>query len=162
MAGRPAPRGTYRPAICLWSLVVGHWLFRPGPVTFLTPPGPPRGILHLPAPPGGPAVPADRPTVLCVASSYPGDAFLVRCKQEGCGVVLLTAEKSLRAPWPRQAIDEVFALPHFQDRRMLVHAVAHLARTRPIRRIVALDDADVEAAAHLREHLRLPGVGEST
>src|SRR5947208_251975 len=61
---------------------------------------------------------ADRCTVLCVASYYKGDRFLIRCKQEGCRVLLLTSEKFLNDPWPRQAIDEVFALPHFQDRRL--------------------------------------------
>jgi hypothetical protein len=104
---------------------------------------------------------ADRPIVLCVASSYTGDRFLVRCKREGCRVLLLTAEPLLCEPWPRAAIDEVFALPHFQDRRAVVTAVAYLARTRPIRRAVALNDFDVELVAHLREHLRLPGLTES-
>jgi phosphoribosylamine-glycine ligase len=106
-------------------------------------------------------MPAESCTVLCVASYYKGDPFLVRCKREGCRVLLLTSEKFLNEPWPRQAIDEVFALPHFQDRRLIVNAVGYLARTRAIRRIVALDDFDVEIAAHLREHLRLPGMGES-
>jgi hypothetical protein len=105
---------------------------------------------------------ADNCTVLCIASYYKGDRFLIRCKQEGCRVLLLTSEKFLNEPWPRQAIDEVFALPHFQDRRLIVNAVSYLARNRPIRRIVALDDFDVEIAAHLREHMRLPGPGEST
>jgi hypothetical protein len=105
---------------------------------------------------------AERPTVLCVASYYKGDRFLVRCHQEGCRVLLLTSERFLREPWPRAAIDEIFALPHFQDRRMILNAVAFLARNRPIRRVVALDDADVGVAAHLREHLRLPGLNEST
>jgi len=105
---------------------------------------------------------ADNCTVLCIASYYKGDRFLIRCKQEGCRVLLLTSEKFLNEPWPRQAIDEVFALPHFQDRRLIVNAVSYLARNRPIRRIVALDDFDVEVAAHLREHMRLPGPGEST
>jgi phosphoribosylamine-glycine ligase len=107
-------------------------------------------------------MPADPETVLCIASYYKGDRFLIRCKEEGCRVLLLTSEKFLNEPWPRQAIDEVFALPHFQDRRLIVNAVGYLARSRPIRRIVALDDFDVEIAAHLREHLRLPGTGEST
>jgi hypothetical protein len=105
---------------------------------------------------------ADRSTILCVASYFKGERFLIRAKQEGCRVLLLTSEKYLNEPWPRQAIDEVFALPHFQDRRLIVNAVSYLARTRPIRRIVALDDFDVEIGAHLREHLRLPGAGEST
>lgn len=104
----------------------------------------------------------DRPVILCIASYYKGDRFLVRCKQEGCHVILLTSEKFLSEPWPRQSIDEVFALPHFQDRRLVVNAVSYLARTRAIRRIVALDDFDVEITAHLREHLRMPGLDEST
>jgi hypothetical protein len=104
---------------------------------------------------------ADAATLLCIASRYQGDRFLDRAKQEGCRVLLLTSEKFLHEPWPRQSIDEVFALPHFLDRRLIVNAVSYLARTRPIRRIVALDDLDVEIAAHLREHLRLPGLGES-
>jgi phosphoribosylamine-glycine ligase len=104
---------------------------------------------------------ADRPTVLCIASYFKGEPFLIRCKQEGCRVLLLTSEQFLNEPWPREAIDEVYALPHFRDRRVIVHAVSYLARTRPIRRVVALDDFDVEVAAHLREHLRLPGLTES-
>jgi biotin carboxylase len=102
-----------------------------------------------------------RPTLLCVCSCYTGDRFLERCKQEGCHVILLTPEQCLHEPWPRHAIDEVFALPQFRDRRTIVNAVAYLARTRPICRIVALDDSDLEVVAHLREHLRLPGLTES-
>ena len=104
---------------------------------------------------------ADRPTLLCVASQLTGERFLTRCHQEGGRVLLLTSKALLHDPWPRAALAEVFALPHFQDRRQIVHAVAFLARTRPICGVVALNDADVEIAAHLREHLRLPGLGES-
>ena len=43
----------------------------------------------------------------------------------------------------------------------MILAVSHLCRTRQIDRVVALDDFDVEKAAMLREHLRLPGPGES-
>jgi biotin carboxylase len=39
--------------------------------------------------------------------------------------------------------------------------VAYLARSRHIDRIVPLDDYDVPTAAALREHMRLPGMGES-
>src|SRR5438094_6150850 len=58
-----------------------------------------------------PAMGADRPTILCVASFFKGERFLSRCKQEGCRVLLLTSERFLREPWPRGDIDEVFALP---------------------------------------------------
>jgi biotin carboxylase len=40
--------------------------------------------------------------------------------------------------------------------------VSYLARTRKIDRIVPLDDYDVEVAAMLREHMRIPGMGDTT
>ena len=43
-----------------------------------------------------------------------------------------------------------------------MQAVTHLARTRKIDRIVALDEYDMETAATLREHLRIPGMGLTT
>src|SRR6185503_11768324 len=42
------------------------------------------------------------------------------------------------------------------------NSVSYLARTRDFSRITPLDDYDVELAAHLREHLRIPGMGETT
>ena len=39
--------------------------------------------------------------------------------------------------------------------------MSYLARSKNIERIVALDDFDVEVAAMLREHLRVPGLGDS-
>ena len=39
--------------------------------------------------------------------------------------------------------------------------VSYMARKEHIDRIVALDDFDVEKAATLREHLRVPGMGNT-
>jgi hypothetical protein len=102
------------------------------------------------------------PTVLCVASYYKGDEFIRRAKREGCRVYLLTVAELLDSPWPRDSLDDVFALPSFADERAVVHGVAYLARTTRFDRVVALDDFDVELAAALREHFRLPGLGTST
>ena len=41
-------------------------------------------------------------------------------------------------------------------------AVTHLARGQKLDRIVALDEFDMETAATLREHLRIPGMGLTT
>jgi hypothetical protein len=103
-----------------------------------------------------------RSTILCLASYYKGHRFLSRCKQEGCHVILLTIESLLGEAWPRDQIDEVFALQTFTDRPAVIRAVSYLARSRSIDHIVALDDFDVEVAAALREHFRLPGMNEST
>lgn len=102
-------------------------------------------------------------TFLCLSSYFKGNDFLRACKAEGCRVLLLTVDKLLGEAWPRDAIDEIFAMPgDFSKRRDLLNAVSFVARSRPVDRIVALDDYDVEVAAMLREHLRVGGMGEST
>lgn len=103
-----------------------------------------------------------RPTILCLTSYFKGNTFIERAKAEGCHTILLTVESRLKEPWARQALDEVFALKDFDDRRGVINSVAYLMRTRQIDRIVALDDFDIELGAALREHFRLPGFYEST
>src|SRR5262249_57948277 len=100
--------------------------------------------------------------ILCLSSFFKGNDFLDQCKREGAYVVLLTVESILGRPWVRESIDEVYALPSFSDRKAVVNSVSYLARTRDFSRIAPLDDYDVELAAHLREHLRIPGMGETT
>ena len=77
-------------------------------------------------------------------------------------VYLLTVEKLRDADWPRDQLDEIFYMPSLFNEQDMIYAVSYLARTRPLDRIVALDDYDVEMAAALREHLRLPGMGDTT
>ena len=102
-------------------------------------------------------------TILCVATFEKGEEFLRECRRQGCTVLLLTTTALKDAPiWPREAIDEVYAIPPDIPRDDLLKGVSHVARTRRIDRVVPLDDFDVETAALLREHLRVPGMGETT
>jgi biotin carboxylase len=104
-------------------------------------------------------------TILCLASYEKGFDFLRECKDQGCRVLLLTSESVRNARWPREAIDETFYMPddnHKWNREHTILAVSHLAKTTQIDRIVPLDDFDLEMAAALREHLRIPGMGETT
>jgi biotin carboxylase len=101
-------------------------------------------------------------TVLCIATYEKGQEFMRECRRQGCRVVLLTDEKLKDADWPREVIDETFYIPRDLGRDELLKGISHVARTRHIDRIVALDDFDVETAALLREHLRVPGMGETT
>jgi hypothetical protein len=100
-------------------------------------------------------------TVLCLASYFKGSAFLQQCKQLGMNVILVTIDKMKDEAWPRESIDEFFHMPELGKRPDITHAVSYLARTRPLDLIVALDDFDVETAAHLREHFRMPGMGDT-
>lgn len=103
--------------------------------------------------------------VLCLASYEKGHEFLREAKRQGATVYLVTsASLQHHAHWPMESIDEIFYLPDENkkwDLQGMLYGVSYLARTRPIDRIVALDDFDLEKAALLREHLRTPGMGES-
>lgn len=101
-------------------------------------------------------------TILCLASFEKGQAFMRESKRQGCRVFLITLEKLVDADWPRECIDEIFYMPHMYNRQDMIHAVSYLARAETIDRIVPLDDYDVEHAASLREHLRVPGMGDTT
>jgi len=108
-------------------------------------------------------MPDPRPlTFLCITTYEKGQEFMRECKRQGCHVILLTAEKLRDADWPRESLDDTFYLPEQIALADTVQAVTHLARSRKIDRIVALDEYDMETAATLREHLRIPGMGLTT
>ncbi|HSP05866.1 MAG TPA: ATP-grasp domain-containing protein [Acidobacteriota bacterium] len=105
----------------------------------------------------------ERPlTFLCITTYEKGQEFMRECKREGCRVILLTAEKLRSADWPRESLDETYYLPDDIPLADIVKAVTHLARNEKLDRIVALDEFDMETAATLREHLRIPGMGLTT
>ena len=84
------------------------------------------------------------------------------CKAAGCNVTLVTKEKMLDEDWPRDVLDEVFALPNDAPVELFLDLVAHIAKTNKPDRIVALEEFDVVVAALAREHLCLPGMSSST
>jgi biotin carboxylase len=101
-------------------------------------------------------------TLLCITTYEKGQEFMRECKRQGCRVFLLTAEKLRDADWPRESLDDTFYLPAEIPIPDIVRAVTHMARNQKIDRIVALDEYDMETAATLREHLRVPGMGLTT
>src|SRR5450755_4414528 len=106
------------------------------------------------------AVPDPRPlTLLCITTYEKGQEFMRECKRQGCRVVLLTAETVRDADWPRESLDDTSYLPAEIALADIVGAVTHLARSHKLDRIVAFDEFDMETAATLREHLRIPGMG---
>ncbi|TAF96433.1 MAG: ATP-grasp domain-containing protein [Cytophagia bacterium] len=105
-------------------------------------------------------------TFLCITCYYKGSDFLRACKEAGNTVYLLTAKKLEDKPWPREAVDEFFYLD--DDSNTLANfdtmllGLSYMMRSRKIDRVVALDDFDVEKAAIVREHFRIPGMGQTT
>jgi biotin carboxylase len=101
-------------------------------------------------------------TLLCIATYRKGDEFLRECRRQGCRVLLATDETLAGSDWPREAIDAFYYLRRGMSQQDIRTGAAHLARTERLDRIVALDDFDVETAAMLREHLGVPGMGQTT
>lgn len=101
------------------------------------------------------------PTLLCMTSFEKGAEFMRAAKAAGARVLLLTVENLRTADWPAEAIDERYLMADLYSRERVFKAIAYLARTERIDRIVPLDEFDVEMAAALREHLRIPGTGET-
>ena len=105
-----------------------------------------------------------RLTILCLASYHKGIELLRELRRQDCTVLLVTSKSLEDAEWPRDSIDEIFYMPDVDkqwDARDTLLGISHLARSRRIDRIVPLDDFDLEKAAAVREHLRVPGMGES-
>ncbi len=99
--------------------------------------------------------------ILCLASYFKGNPLLRTLHNGGCHVILIADEHYQHADWAHDAIDEFYPFPKIDRFPDILHAVSYLARERQIDAILPLDDFDVETAAALREHLRLPGLGAS-
>jgi biotin carboxylase len=105
--------------------------------------------------------PQQKPAILCISTYEKGQPFMQELARLGVNVLLLTVEKLEHANWPRESITKLFTMPENLTPDQVLNTVSYLARENRIDRIVALDEFDLEVAALLREHMRLPGMGES-
>ncbi len=105
-------------------------------------------------------------TLLCISRYFKGADFMRYAKREGNRVFLLTSSKLKDHAWPWEAIDETFYLEEDEDgnwnHEHLLNGLAFKMRSLRFDRFVALDDFDVEKVAELREHFRIPGMGQTT
>ncbi|MFN4255104.1 MAG: acetyl-CoA carboxylase biotin carboxylase subunit family protein [Saprospiraceae bacterium] len=105
-------------------------------------------------------------TFLCVSSYFKGNDFLRGLKSTGATVYLLTSKKLEDKAWAREALDDIFYIEQDANNNWnmkdVIGGLAWLMRSKKIDRIVSLDDFDVEKGAELREHFRIPGMGQTT
>lgn len=99
--------------------------------------------------------------VVCLATFFKGVDFIRECKSHGCHVVVVTKEKMLPEDWPRDSIDDLFALPNDASPEIFIDVIRHTSQAKKIDRVVALEEFDVILAALIREHLCLPGMSSS-
>jgi hypothetical protein len=102
-----------------------------------------------------------KPTILCISTYEKGQLFLREVARLGCDVVLLTVDKLKDADWPRESLIKLITMPEDMTPGQVLNTVSYMARGIKFDRVVALDEFDLEVAALVREHMRLPGMGES-
>jgi len=103
-----------------------------------------------------------RETILCLTFYEKGQAFMRQAAAMGCRVLLLTVDKLRNADWPFDILDEIHTMPEGLTTEQITNTVTYLGRSRKFDRIVALDEFEMLLAAHLREHMRIPGMGLTT
>ncbi|MGB2753428.1 MAG: hypothetical protein WBC19_15340, partial [Pyrinomonadaceae bacterium] len=99
--------------------------------------------------------------IVCIASEHKGNEFLEEAHNAGWHVTLVTRKKLLDYPWAWTAINDARTVEDDAFPGDYVRVVTNIAGSRPIDRVVGLDEFDVLTAAMAREHLNLPGMSRS-
>jgi len=100
--------------------------------------------------------------ILALACFNTGDRFIQRARERGARVWLLTKETYLRKkPWRRDLLEDVYAERDDATLAHTINTVSYLTRGTKFDLIIPFDDVEVDVAARLREHLRLPGMGDT-
>jgi biotin carboxylase len=99
---------------------------------------------------------------LLIASYEKGHDFMRQCAAMGVQCTLLTLDTLHDADWPRDSLEDLSTMPAGLSREQILHTVSWMARGRRFERVVALDEFDLETAAAVREHMRVPGMGLTT
>lgn len=106
---------------------------------------------------------ADKPMrILCIAGVVSGRPFMMEAAKRGHKVIVLTSEKGLKAAWPHDILEDIVAVPDIFDEKVVKNVICYLSQRKKIDRIVPMGDWEVEMACTLREHMRVPGMGETT
>ena len=103
----------------------------------------------------------NRPKMLCISTYEKGQAFLTEAARLGCAVTLLTVEKLAHADWPWESLAALHTMPEKLSAQQALVYVTRLMKESNFARIVPLDEFDLETAALAREHLQLPGMGQT-
>jgi hypothetical protein len=106
--------------------------------------------------------PTRQPSFFVFSTYEKGQPFLRELAALGARVVFLTVDKLRDGDWPKDILAEFHTMPEQLAPEQVLNTVAYLARTRHMDRIVALDEFDMENAALIREHMRIPGMGQTT
>ena len=81
--------------------------------------------------------------VVILATFFKGVDFMRELKSHGCRVFVVTKERFLEEDWPRECIEELFALPNDAVSEIFFDVIRHISKENRIDRVVALEEFDV-------------------
>ena len=96
---------------------------------------------------------------LCISSYEKGQDFMRQCAEIGVKPTLLTVDKLRDAPWPHEILEDIAFMRDSFTVDDMIKTVCWMCRGRHFDRVIALDEFDLDAAAKIREHTRIPGMG---
>jgi biotin carboxylase len=99
---------------------------------------------------------------LCLASYEKGHDFVRQCAEMSVKVTVLTLDKHRDGAWPHESLEELVSMPAGLNREQILNTVSWMARSKRFDRVIALHEFDLETAAQIREHMRVPGMGATT
>lgn len=99
---------------------------------------------------------------LCLATVEKGHEFLHECARLGIRCTVLTLDSHRDGSWPHEVIEDLATMPPGLNRQQILNTVSWMARGKRFDRVIALHEADLETAAQIREHIRVPGMGVTT
>jgi biotin carboxylase len=99
--------------------------------------------------------------IVCIASEHKGNEFVDEAHNSGWNVTLVTRKKLLDSPWVWTALSDVKTVGDDGNPDDYIRTITNIAGSRPIHRVVGLDEFDVITAARAREHLQLGGMSSS-
>lgn len=99
--------------------------------------------------------------ILCISTYFKGVDFMKAAKEENNNVYLLTLKELENEDWPKESLNDIFLVEEW-NLDHVKNGLAYKFRDIHFDRFIALDDFDVEGVASLREHFRMPGMGETT
>ena len=97
--------------------------------------------------------------ILCISSYEKGQDFMRQCAEMGVKPTLLTVNKLCDAPWPHDILEDISLMSDTFTADDLIRTVCWMCRGRHFDRVIALDEFDLDGAAKIREHTRIPGMG---
>ena len=99
--------------------------------------------------------------IVIIASEFKGNEFMEEAQNAGWHVTLVTRKRLLDSAWSWTAINDARTVENDAGVLDYVRAVTNIMGSRPIDRVVGMDEFDVLTAAMTREHLDLPGMSRS-